>query len=838
MKNTAYIFAAIVLSFFAIPSAWALEHNITAVEVTAPGNRSRIPVNVPMPIKVEFKNNGVNDDSNVVVTAFIKNANGIVVYRDSISIDVWPSGETREVTFSNFTAFSVTDYIVHGVSLLPTDELIADDTILSYIYMRYEADVDAVAVTTPAPDGSVPEKVAFQPAGTFQSIGIRDLFEFKCRFQIRKCSDNSIVFQADTIMPELYGGDSPKELKFPSKNGFYDTRKLSIGCYKASIISFLSDDGNKTDDTASAFFEVVATTLPHDMLADSVVTPKNGTSIPNPTNIPITIRFRNSGLNDESNVKVIASVTNPKGIVLYRDTATIDFLVKGGTQDVAFKTFVFGSQSNYFGNYIFSGTVLLPNDDYPLDDNIQSTVTLGTAQDVQAVEILNPYNGEVKTGGVAFGIKVTFRTSWGTGEFLNVPVRVQLRACSENLLRFQADTIIPVLNIDSGLFTVIFPLASGVFNTAELPAGCYRTVAFSRLSFDGNRANDTVRNTFTIAPYRSHNITAVAVTATLDMSHGGKLIAVAVKYQNTGVNDESSVKLLAIIKDRDDNVIYRDSAYETNWISSEERTKGFKNFTLPADGIYTLYGICAMAGDVTRSDDTVLSRFSTGQVIDAEAVAVIYPTLNDDIKVGTSFNPIGSFRWAGGYDDKYPVPVSLEIRRCDDNMLVYQADTVIDTLRIEDEEKQITFPTTWDGWNITRIPEGCYRVAVIATMQFDGNRKNDTAYKLITILPLNSVREEHSNEILTLEANYPNPFSRYTQMNFELRTSGYTSIRLIDISGKLVETITANIFRAAGKHTFTIDGSTLPSGTYFVEMVVRNSDGKLAREIQPIMVQR
>jgi len=270
-----------------------------------------------------------------------------------------------------------------------------------------------------------------------------------------------------------------------------------------------------------------------------------------------------------------------------------------------------------------------------------------------------------------------------------------------------------------------------------------------------------------------------------------------------------------VIKDRDGNVMYRDSAYESNWISSEERTKGFKNFTLPADGIYTLYGICSMAGDVSRYDDTVLSHFSTGQVIDAEAVAVIYPTLNDDIKVGESFNPIGSFRWAGGYDDKYPVPVSVEIRRCDDNMLVYQADTVIDTLRIEDEEKQITFPTKWGGWDITNIPEGCYRVAVIATMQFDGNRKNDTAYKLITIVPVNSVGKEQAKEVLTLEANYPNPFATRTEMNYELSAGGYTSIRLIDISGKVVETISTNKFEQAGKTNFTIDGTTLASGTYF-----------------------
>ena len=835
MKNTAYIFTAIVLLILAAPSAWALEHNITAVGVVNPPNGSRSPINVPMPLTIEFKNNGTSNDSNVIVTAFVKNTSGVVVYRDTVEVSVWASGESKYISFRDFTYNQLTDYRIFGVSLLETDELHSDDTTISYLYTRYESDVKAVAVTTPTPDSIISQKLGFQPAGTFQCLGVRDNFDFKCRFQVRRCSDNSLVFQSDSILPELYYGDPPKEFKFPSKSGSFDTRKLTPGCYKAAIISLVPDDGDRTNDTAYAFFEVVATTLPHDMKADSVVTPKNGTSIPSPTSIPITIRFRNSGNNDESNVMVVASVINPKGVVLYRDTATIDFLIKGGTQDVAFKTFAFGSQSNYSGNYIFSGTVLLTNDEYTLDDTIRASVSLGTAQDVQAVEILDPFKDEVKPGGIGFGVKVTFRTSWGTGEFLNVPVRVQIRPCSENQIRFQADTVIARLHVDSGLFTVIFPMKSGTFNTAALPAGCYKVAAFHRLSFDGNRSNDTVRSNFTIAPFLSHNITATTVTAPLDRSHGGKLIAVAVKYQNTGVNDESRVKLLAIIKDRDGNVIYRDSAYESNWISSEERTKGFKNFTLPADGIYTLYGICSMAGDVSRSDDTVLSHFSTGQVIDAEAVAVVYPTPSDTMKEYTSFKPIGSFRWAGGYDDKYSVPISVEIRSCDDtSLLFYEAKATLDKLRVVDEVKEFIFPAGETYY----IPKGCYRVAIIASMEFDGNRKNDTAYSQITILPANSVRAESTSEALTLEANYPNPFSGFTRMNYELRTSGYTTIRLIDISGKLVELVTANTFTAAGRHSFTLDGSHLPSGTYFVEMVFKDSEGKSSRVVKPIVVEK
>ncbi|HEY6172037.1 MAG TPA: T9SS type A sorting domain-containing protein [Candidatus Kapabacteria bacterium] len=830
MKNTVLILAALVLSFLSVPSSWALEHNITAVAMRSPLTAGRYTVNTGRSVVVEFRNNGTSNDSNVIVTAVIRNPNNVVVYRDTEVVAMFESGQTLEVTFRDYTPTTLGSHQACGIAMTETDELLSDDTICSLMRVFYETDIIARSVLYPVPDSVISAKAGFKAKGVFESVGATDRFDIRARVRILKCSDNSLVFQADSIIPELIPDDGPVQFQFPSKQGAFDTRKLPAGCYTIALICNLPDDGDRTNDTARATFEIVNTTLPHDMKADSVVTPKNGTSIPNPTDIPITIRFRNTGSNDESNVKVTASVTNPKGVILYRDTATIDFLLKGGTQDISFKTFTFSSQSNYSGNYIFSGAVLLTNDEYRLDDTIRSSITLGTAQDVQAVEIIDPFKNEVKPGGVGFAVKVTFRTSWGTGEFLNVPVRVLIHECRDHLLRFQADTVIPVLNVDSGLFTVIFPVKSGIFNTASLPAGCYDVRAFHRLSFDGNRKNDTVKSAFTIAPFLSHNITAVAATAPLDQSHGGKLIAVAVKYKNTGVNDESTVKLLAIIKDRDSNVIYRDSAYESNWISSEERTKGFRNFTLPADGIYTLYGICSMTGDVSRSDDTVLSHFSTGQVIDAEAVAVVYPTQNENIIKGTLFNPIGTFRWAGGYDDKYPVPVSVEIRSCDDNMLVYQADSILDSLRIEDEEKEVVFPTTWDGWDIRNMPDGCYRVAVIATMEFDGNRKNDTAYSSILIIVKHSVEKEQAKEVLRLEANYPNPFHDKTTLQFHTTEDGYISLSLRDINGKLYRMELDNIYYGKGTNSIHINGIT--SGAYYCEILLRDSKGQTHKQSQ------
>lgn len=836
MKNTAYILAAIVLLILSAPSVWALEHNITAVAVTSPLSAGRYAVNLQNPVTVDFRNNGTQNDSNVALTVVIRNSSGVSVYRDTQVVDVFEAGQTKEVSFLPFTPTSLSPYQVCGIAVLPTDEDRSDDTACATMRIAYEADAKAVSVTLPTPDGTIPAKLGFRAKGFFSSPGIRELYDVKARMQIRNCSNNALVIQIDSTIPELIYDDGNVPFEFPSRNATYDTRKLNPGCYKIALIVTLPDDGDRTNDTAYANFEVIDTVLTHDMRTRFIITPPSGYTSKTPTVIPFHIQFSNEGASTEENVNVAVFVANPKGTIIFRDTAQIASIPKGNRPSVSFKDLNFTSQSNYYGNYTVMGVTMLGTDMYPFNDTLRSTMTLGSEQDIETVEILDPYLNEVKPGGFGFGVKATFRTKWLSGEIKNVPVRVQIYECRDHQLRFQADTVTPLLTVDTGLFTVIFPVKTGTFNTASLPAGCYDVRVFNRLSFDGNRKDDTATSHFTIAPFRAHNITASTVTAPLDMSHGGKLIAVAVKYQNTGVNDESSVKLLAVIKDRDGNVIYRDSAYEYNWISSEERTKGFKNFTLPADGVYTLYGICSMAGDVFPPDDTVLSHFSTGQVIDAEAVEVVYPTNNINIIAGTQFNPIASFRWAGGYDDKYPVPISLQIRNCDGDLLFYEAKATLNELRIDDGVKEYTFPVSDGNWSTDSFSPGCYRVAAIATMQFDGNRKNDTAYSEITILPANSVRTESTSEVLTLEANYPNPFIEKTTIRYLVSEDGYVNLSIRDINGKLIRKELEGSYCTKGLHSVIINREGTASGSYFCELTFKGRTGHVHSQTQILIV--
>jgi len=73
-----------------------------------------------------------------------------------------------------------------------------------------------------------------------------------------------------------------------------------------------------------------------------------------------------------------------------------------------------------------------------------------------------------------------------------------------------------------------------------------------------------------------------------------------------------------------------------------------------------------------------------------------------------------------------------------------------------------------------------------------------------------------------LSQNFPNPFNPSTRIDFALRTKGNVSLKVYDVSGRLVKTL-ANGVRDAGAYTVTWDGtnnagSKVASGVYFYKM--------------------
>ena len=69
-----------------------------------------------------------------------------------------------------------------------------------------------------------------------------------------------------------------------------------------------------------------------------------------------------------------------------------------------------------------------------------------------------------------------------------------------------------------------------------------------------------------------------------------------------------------------------------------------------------------------------------------------------------------------------------------------------------------------------------------------------------------------------LSQNYPNPFNPSTKINFSVPVDSKVSLKIYDISGKLVSTLLNNEFKTANYYTVDFNGVNLSSGTYFYSL--------------------
>lgn len=70
-------------------------------------------------------------------------------------------------------------------------------------------------------------------------------------------------------------------------------------------------------------------------------------------------------------------------------------------------------------------------------------------------------------------------------------------------------------------------------------------------------------------------------------------------------------------------------------------------------------------------------------------------------------------------------------------------------------------------------------------------------------------------------AVYPNPFNPATHITFDLPQAARVQVRIFDVTGRLVKTLTDERL-AAGSHTLAFDGGNLPSGVYFARLSAEN----------------
>lgn len=94
------------------------------------------------------------------------------------------------------------------------------------------------------------------------------------------------------------------------------------------------------------------------------------------------------------------------------------------------------------------------------------------------------------------------------------------------------------------------------------------------------------------------------------------------------------------------------------------------------------------------------------------------------------------------------------------------------------------------------------------------------------IIPQKNIDRQVENSSFTLDQNFPNPFNPVTNISFVLKTDSKVSLKVYDISGKIIANLVDG-FKQAGKYTLTFDvsgKSNLSSGIYFYKLTAGGNE--------------
>ena len=88
-------------------------------------------------------------------------------------------------------------------------------------------------------------------------------------------------------------------------------------------------------------------------------------------------------------------------------------------------------------------------------------------------------------------------------------------------------------------------------------------------------------------------------------------------------------------------------------------------------------------------------------------------------------------------------------------------------------------------------------------------------------VPISTVPEHPTKT--KLMPNYPNPFNPTTVIPFQLAESGFVSLQIYDINGRLIRDLANGTYYHAGNHSVTFNATGLASGLYIARLKTNNN---------------
>ena len=109
----------------------------------------------------------------------------------------------------------------------------------------------------------------------------------------------------------------------------------------------------------------------------------------------------------------------------------------------------------------------------------------------------------------------------------------------------------------------------------------------------------------------------------------------------------------------------------------------------------------------------------------------------------------------------------------------------------------------------------------------DVNGSSDSLLFTIDVFsPVASQQQVSLPESFMVHGNYPNPFQASTHLVIDLPKPARVAIEVMDLTGRRILTVPAQILSAGWEHSLLLDGQGLPSGLYMYRIIAASTEGK------------
>lgn len=471
---------------FAIEPRLQAVNDLSPLELIKPKDTIVLNNAVTMAPAARIINYGSNDQ----LTPFSVKINilryGELIYTSSRQ-DTLSSELTRTVVFdSSFLPTRAGDYDIQVITLLSNDQMRDNDTLRSRITVAKYRDVGPGTVFDPVTPGSYEYEQfvdTIYPTVFVQNYGLDRQGPFTVRAQIFD-STGFLIYQ-DTRQYTLTELSSV----LASFNSF---PCLVRGTYRFRAITELIIDSDRRNDTVTNLFRIVRS---NDVSIASIIYPANASTLlpPVQTKRPEAILINTGDAHQADPFENYCEIYYG-GNLIYRDSVYINSF-KGVQQNLLFRNF----QPTAKGYYTMKVYSSLPGDQLRSNDTLISVFAVGVPDDVEVTDI-SPAPASMLQLDSFYPTSVTVRNNGYNPQ--NTPfavVMVVRKGISIHYIK------VGTMTLDSGETRTLVLDTSLRFSDT----GTFDVRAFTTLSKDFIRTNDTLKTTFSTVKSRDIGVTRI-----------------------------------------------------------------------------------------------------------------------------------------------------------------------------------------------------------------------------------------------------------------------------------------------------------------------------------------